>query len=217
MATVVVVVDRFEAARQRMVDVQLAARGISDTQLLDAMRRIPRHEYVAADLAAEAYSDSPLPIGHGATISQPYIVAFMAEALAIDPSDRVLEVGTGSGYAAAVLAELAAHVTTIECVEPLARQAATRLADRSDRIEVVHGDGSMGQPTSAPYDAITVAAAGPTIPAALLDQLAPGGRLVMPVGRGGQELVRVTRSPDGDITEKLLAVRFVPLTGRFGV
>ena len=211
------VVDRFELARRRMVDEQLVARGITDGRVLDAMRRVPRHEFVPAELAGQAYDDSPLPIGHGATISQPYIVALMAEALLLAPSDRVLEVGTGWGYAAAVLSELAEHVTTVECVDALAQEAAGRLADRADRVDVVHADGSVGHPSGAPYDAITVAAAGPTIPQTLLDQLAPDGRLVMPVGSRGQELVRVTRHADGDVTETLLAVRFVPLTGRFGV
>jgi protein-L-isoaspartate(D-aspartate) O-methyltransferase len=217
LGTVVSVVDRFEIARHRMVDEQLVARDITDARVLAAMRRVPRHEFVDGASAAEAYGDSPLPIGHGATISQPYIVAFMAQAVRLAPTDRVLDVGTGSGYAAAVLAELAAHVTTIECIEPLARRSAALLADRAEHIEVVHGDGSMGYPPGAPYEAITVAAAGPDVPTALLDQLAPGGRLVMPVGRRGQDLVRVTRTPGGDVTETLLAVRFVPLTGRFGV
>lgn len=217
VATVDGVPDDFEQFRQRMVDDQLAARDITDARVLAAMRRVPRHEFVSTGQASEAYADSPLPIGHGATISQPYIVAFMAQALHLAPTDRVLDVGTGSGYAAAVLAELAAHVTTIECIEPLARRAVDVFADRTDVIEVVHGDGSMGHPPNAPYDAITVAAAGPEVPAALLDQLAAGGRLVMPVGRRGQDLVRVTRTPDGDVTETLLAVRFVPLTGRYGV
>ncbi len=200
-----------------MVDEQLVARGITDARVLGAMRRVPRHEFVPSDLSAEAYADTPLPIGHGATISQPYIVALMAEALSLAPSDRVLEIGTGWGYAAAVLSELAEHVTTVECVAALAQEASMRLADRSDRVQVVHADGSAGHPAGAPYDAITVAAAGPAIPEPLLDQLAPEGRLVMPVGVGGQQLIRVTRASDGDIRDTLGAVRFVPLRGRFGV
>ncbi len=217
MTTVDRVPDEFEQARHRMVDAQLAARDITDVRVLDAMRRVPRHEFVDTADAIAAYGDSPLPIGYGATISQPYIVAFMAQALRLRPTDRVLDVGTGSGYAAAVLAELAAHVTTIECIQPLAARAAAVLAGYGERVDVVHGDGSMGHAPGAPYDAIGVAAAGPEVPPALVDQLAPGGRLVMPVGRRGQDLVRVTRTPDGDVTETLLAVRFVPLTGRYGV
>jgi len=200
-----------------MVDEQLLARDVTDERVLDAMRRVPRHEFVPEGSAHEAYADTPLPIGHGATISQPYIVALMAQSLTLEPSDRVLEVGTGWGYAAAVLSELAEHVTTVECVAALAEQARARLAPRAERVEVVHADGSLGHPPNAPYDAITVAAAGPSIPEPLLEQLAPGGRLVMPVGRGGQQLTLVVRSQQGDRTETLLPVRFVPLTGQFGV
>lgn len=199
-----------------MVDEQLAARDIHDERVLAALRRVPRHEFVEAD-PIDAYDDRPLPIGHGVTISQPYIVALMTQALAVNDTDRVLEVGTGSGYGAAVLAELAAHVTTIEMIEPLAIAARTRLTDRYDHVEVVYGDGTTGHPPGAPYDAVSVTAAGPTIPPPLLEQLAPGGRLVMPVGRGVERLVRLTRGPDGDVTEELTAVRFVPLQGRHGV
>lgn len=199
-----------------MVDEQLAARDITDRRVLDALRRVERHEYVAAE-PAEAYADRPLSIGHGVTISQPYIVALMTQALGVADTDRVLEVGTGSGYGAAVLAELAAHVTTVELIEPLADAARQRLASRYGHVEVVAGDGTVGHPDGAPYDAISVTAAGPSIPAPLLDQLAPGGRLVMPVGGGPERLVRLTRGPDGDVTETLTAVRFVPLRGRHGV
>lgn len=198
-----------------MVDEQLAARDIIDARVLDALRHVPRHEYVDAG-AVDAYADRPLPIGHGVTISQPYIVALMTQALAVTDDDRVLEVGTGSGYGAAVLAELAAHVTTVEVIEPLAVAARERLSERYDHVEVVAGDGTVGHPAGAPYDAISVTAAGPEIPPPLLDQLAPGGRLVMPVGRGPERLVRLTRGPDGDVTETLTAVRFVPLRGRHG-
>lgn len=199
-----------------MVDRQLAARDISDRRVLDAMRRVPRHRFVEGD-ADVAYGDRPLPIGHGATISQPYIVALMTQALAPAATDRVLEVGTGSGYGAAVLAELAAHVTTVEVVPELAEAARAVLVDRYDNVEVVTGDGSLGFPPGAPYDAISVTAAGPEIPGPLLDQLAPGGRLVMPVGRGVERLMLLTRRPEGDTTETLVPVRFVPLRGRHGV
>ena len=205
------------AARLRMVTEQLAARDISDERVLDAMRRVPRHEFVPERVAGQAYDDWPLPIGHDVTISQPYIVAFMTQALRLQPGDRVLEVGTGSGYAAAVLAELADDVTTIECIEPLADEARRRLAPYGERVRVITGDGSLGHEPHAPYDAIVVTAAAPEIPGPLLDQLAPGGRLVIPVGRGVEQLVRVTRTDHGDEREELLPVRFVPLTGEHGV
>ncbi len=209
--------DERREERHRMVAGQLAARDITDQRVLDAMRRVPRHEFVPREAAAAAYDDRPLPIGFTVTISQPYIVALSTQALELTPSDRVLEIGTGSGYAAAVLAELGEHVTTVECIEPLAEDAARRLARYGDRVDVVVGDGSLGHAAGAPYDAITVTAAGPTIPEPLLDQLAPGGRLVMPVGRGVQELVRVRRTPKGDVSEVIAQVRFVPLTGRHGM
>lgn len=201
-----------------MVDQQLAARDIVDERVLDAMRRVPRHRFVEGD-ADLAYGDQPVPIGHGATISQPYIVALMTQALSVSPTDRVLEIGTGSGYGAAVLAELAERVTTVEVVPELAETARVLLADHADHadhVEVVTGDGSLGHPSAAPYDAISVTAAGPEIPEPLLDQLAPGGRLVMPVGRGVEQLVLLTRRPDGDTIETLIPVRFVPLRGRHG-
>jgi protein-L-isoaspartate(D-aspartate) O-methyltransferase len=214
--TVEVVVDPAEA-RERMVVEQLVARDIVDERVLAAMRSVPRHLFVPDASVTEAYSDRPLPIGYGVTISQPYIVALMTQALRVQPSDRVLEVGTGSGYGAAVLADLAAHVTTIEYVEPLADLARDRLRDLGLDVEVIAGDGSLGHAAGAPYDAISVTAAGPTVPRPLLDQLADGGRIVMPVGRGRERLVRVTRRPDGDVTETLLDVRFVPLRGHHGV
>ncbi|MAT03589.1 MAG: protein-L-isoaspartate O-methyltransferase [Acidimicrobiaceae bacterium] len=203
-----------------MVAEQLAARDITDQRVLDAMRRVPRHRFVPPELEAAAYDDRPLPIGHGVTISQPYIVAFMTQALELLPGDRVLEIGTGSGYAAAVLAELADRVVTVETIDELAATARERLAGAdgrtSDRIEVVTGDGSRGYPPGAPYDAIVVTAAAPEVPPPLLEQLAPGGRLVLPVGSGVEQLVRVRRTADGDVRERLMAVRFVPLTGSFG-
>lgn len=205
-----------QAARLRMVEQQLAARDITDERVLEAMLCVPRHQYVPVDEQYAAYADHPLPIGHGVTISQPYIVAFMTQALRLRPGDRVLEVGTGSGYAAAVLAEIVHDVTTIECIEPLAQQARERLAAYGERVHVITGDGSLGHEPHAPYDAIVVTAAAPEIPPPLLDQLAPGGRLVIPVGRGIEQLVRVTRTPHGDEREELLPVTFVPLTGEHG-
>ena len=200
-----------------MVERQLRHRGIADEAVLAAMGTVERHHFVPSAVADDAYDDRPLPIGFGATISQPYIVALMTEALRLGPGDRVLEVGTGSGYGAAVLAECAAHVTTLESVEPLATAARDRLAEYGDRVEVVVSDGSIGHPDGGPYDAISVTAAAPAVPPPLLEQLATGGRLVVPVGRGDQELVRIERTPDGDRREVLCQVRFVPLTGRHGL
>lgn len=200
-----------------MVDRHIAARGISDATTLAAMRTVRRHAFVPQAIAADAYDDRPLPIGHGATISQPYIVALMTEALRLGPTDRVLEIGTGSGYGAAVLAECAGHVTTVETVEPLAAAARTRLASFGPRVEVIHGDGSDGHGPGQPFDAISVTAAATEIPQPLLDQLAAGGRLVMPVGRGVEELVRIERTADGDRRDVICRVRFVPLVGRHGM
>ncbi len=200
-----------------MIERQLRRRGITDESVLAAMGAVPRHRFVPDALAGDAYGDRPLPIGFGATISQPYIVALMTEALELRPTDRVLEVGTGSGYGAAVLAECAAHVTTIESVEPLAAAARARLTSYGDRVDVIVGDGSLGHPAGAPYDAISVTAAAPDIPPPLLDQIAPGGRLVLPVGRGNEELIRIDRTEQGDRRTVLCAVRFVPLTGHHGV
>ncbi len=182
--------------RQVMVD-QIEARGVTDPRVLSAMRRVPRERFVSEGLRDLAYDDSPLTIEAGQTISQPYIVALMAEAAMIEPSDRVLEVGTGSGYAAAVLAELAREVYSIERHESLASTAAARLADLGySRIVVRHGDGTLGWPEHAPFDAILVAAGGPDVPEALVEQLTIGGRLVIPIGESlrTQSLVRVTRT-----------------------
>lgn len=208
--------DDRRAEREHSFEWQLARRDIVDERVLDAMRRVPRHRFVPDDLSAHAYDDRPLPIGYDATISQPYIVALMAQALDLQPTDHVLEVGAGSGYAAAVMAELAGHVTAIEFVEPLAELAADRLATYGARVQVVHGDGTLGHSAGAPFDAISVAAAARSIPPPLLDQLAPGGRLVIPVGRGSEQLVLITRTPDGDVRKVLSLVRFVPLQGRHG-
>ena len=206
--------------RDRMVETQLAARGIADPRVLEAFRSVPREAFLPDDLVEFAHDDSPLPIGSGQTISQPYIVAVTLEALRLRPEDRVLEVGTGSGYAAALLGRLASEVFTVERLEGLADEARARLARLGfAHVRVLCGDGSLGWPEHAPYDAIAVAAGGPSIPRSLLAQLAPGGRLVMPVGQdaASQTLVRVTREEGGRFREEPLApVRFVPLVGAQG-
>jgi protein-L-isoaspartate(D-aspartate) O-methyltransferase len=202
--------------RARMVEQQLVPRGIEDRRVLEAMLRVPRHRFVAPEAARYAYDDRPLPIGDGQTISQPYIVALMLEEARIMPTDRVLDVGTGSGYAAALAAELAADVVSIERHAGLARSAAERLAALGYSVTVVTGDGSLGCPASAPYDVILAAATGPAVPTAWLDQLAGGGRIVMPIGRtgGAQHLARFERGTGGMLAEKNLgAVAFVPLVG----
>jgi protein-L-isoaspartate(D-aspartate) O-methyltransferase len=204
-----------------MVDEQLAARDITDRSVLAAMAAVPRHRFVAATEQTDAYEDRPLPIGAGQTISQPYIVAFTLQALDVRSGGTVLDVGTGSGYQAAVLAEMGALVTSIECVPSLAVDARVRLADLGYAVGVVEGDGSVGWPPGAPYDAIVVAASGPSVPDELVAQLNVGGRLVMPVGgrRHGQQLVRVTRTAGGsggNVRETLLPVSFVPLLGGAG-
>ncbi len=205
------------AAREEMVRAHLAARGIRDPAVLDAMRTVPREAFLPTELVEFAYEDAPLPIAQGQTISQPYIVALMAEALALQPGDRVLEIGTGSGYAAAVLGRIAREVYTVERHAELAATAAARLRDAGfHNVVVQHGDGTLGLPAHAPYDAIVVAAGGPSVPPALCEQLAIGGRLVVPVGedRDLQELVRVTRRADGGFDRETLGgVRFVPLIG----
>lgn len=205
---------RWRAERQRMVATQIAARGIRDARVLAAMGKVPRHEFVPEGWRALAYTDSPLPIGHGQTISQPFIVAFMTEAANIQPDERVLEIGTGSGYQAAILADLAKEVYSIEILEPLGTVAADRLKRLGYKnVTVKIGDGYQGWPDRAPFDAILVTAAPTTIPPALLEQLKAGGRLVMPVGKSVQQLIRVTKTPQGEEKETLLPVRFVPMTG----
>jgi len=203
-----------------MVDAQIAGRGVRDRAVLEAMRSVPREAFVAAGLRERAHDDTPLSIGSGQTISQPYIVALMLEAAAIAPGDRVLEVGAGSGYAAAIAGRLAAHVDAVERHAGLARAAAARLAALGLANVAIHeADGSVGWPAGAPYDAIVVAAAGPHLPAALREQLAVGGRLVMPVGdRGrGQRLLKLTRIDAGNFRqEDLGGVVFVPLVGAQG-
>jgi protein-L-isoaspartate(D-aspartate) O-methyltransferase len=204
----------YAAQRQRMVAEQIEARGISDARVLTAMRKVPREEFVPAELRSLAHKDHPLPIGEGQTISQPYIVALMTELAAVRSGSRVLEVGTGSGYQAAVLAELGAEVWSIEIVESLARTAAERLKRLGYKsVHVRQGDGYRGWPEHAPFDAIVVTAAPPEIPPPLKEQLAMGGRLVIPLGSGYGNLVMVTRTAEGFTTRAIAPVRFVPMTG----
>jgi protein-L-isoaspartate(D-aspartate) O-methyltransferase len=206
--------DVLAAARAEMVAEQIAARGVVDGAVLAAMRKVPRHEFVPSNVAKMAYDDRPLPIGWGQTISQPYIVALMSELAALRPGARVLEVGTGSGYQAAVLSELGAKVYTIEIVSPLADKAAatlTRLGYGS--VHARTGDGYGGWPEAAPFDAILVTAAPRSVPLPLKQQLKIGGRLVLPVGTYDQELRVITRTAQGWDERGVIPVLFVPMTG----
>jgi protein-L-isoaspartate(D-aspartate) O-methyltransferase len=201
-------------ARERMVAEQIAARDVKDPLVLGAMRRVPRHLFVPEASRAEAYDDHPLPIGHAQTISQPYIVAFMTAALGLRGGESVLEIGTGSGYQAAVLADIVGHVHTIEIVAPLAEEARARLLRLGYRnVQVRAGDGYRGWPEVAPFDAVIVTAAAPRIPEDLKRQLKDGGRLIVPVGDDSQELVLVTRRGARFDERRVLPVRFVPMTG----
>ncbi len=206
--------------RERMVARQIAARGVRSERVLAAMRAVPRERFVPRRQEALAYEDSPLPIGDGQTISQPYIVAYMAEGLDLKGGEKVLEIGTGSGYAAAVLAEMGCEVYTIERLDSLATTAAAVLQELGyTKAHVRHGDGTLGWPEEAPFDGIVVAAAAPDVPEALKEQLKIGGHLVLPVGRGVgfQMLERITRISETEfVTEDLTAVRFVPLIGEQG-
>ena len=207
-------IDSFEDARQAMVARQLQRRDITDPRVLVAMGTVPRHRFVPEAMVSRAYGDYPLPIGEDQTISQPYIVALMTQWAEVAPGDRALEVGTGSGYQAAVLAELTDRVFSIEIRPELARQAAARLKDLGySRVRVMSGDGYQGWPEAAPFDAILVTAAAPRVPAALMAQLKEGGRLVIPLGPPGepQTLMRYRRVQGKLVEEASLAVRFVPL------
>ncbi|MCA1562199.1 MAG: protein-L-isoaspartate(D-aspartate) O-methyltransferase [Acidobacteria bacterium] len=209
--------DRWAAERTRMVQRQLRARNIRNQRVLDAMARVPRHLFVREPLRAEAYGDHPLPIGYGQTISQPYIVAFMSEALDIAPHHRVLEIGTGSGYQAAILGELAREVYSIEIIEPLADRARQTLSDLKYRnIQVRAGNGYEGWPAHAPYDRVIVTAAPDDVPQPLVDQLKVDGLMAIPVGTGEQELRIMRRTQSGMTTLRTLPVRFVPMTGKPG-
>ena len=210
--------DPWESARERMVATQIAARGVGDEQVLAAMRRVPRHLFVPAEVRGSAYSDYPLPIGHGQTISQPYIVAMMTSLLQIQPDDHLLEIGSGSGYQAAVLGILAREVISIERIPEVAQLARKNLADAGiTNVTVVIGDGTLGFPGGAPYNGVLITAATPSIPSPLVEQLAEGGRLVAPVGsRDLQELVRLTRKGHDLTRESFGGVVFVPLLGEHG-
>jgi protein-L-isoaspartate(D-aspartate) O-methyltransferase len=206
--------DEYESRRLAMVEHQIEARGVADERVLAAMRRVPRHEFVPESRRGAAYEDRPLPIGHSQTISQPFIVASMTELARIEPGSHVLEVGTGSGYQAAVVHEIAGSIYTIEIVEALARRSSETLARLGyANAEVRHGDGYRGWPEEAPFDAIIVTAAPTEVPEPLLDQLVVGGRLVIPVGDWYQQLEVHTKTPDGITVERVYPVRFVPMTG----
>jgi protein-L-isoaspartate(D-aspartate) O-methyltransferase len=204
--------------RLRMVDTQIAARGVKDERVLSVMRLLPRHLFVPAAYRDVAYSDCPLPIGKGQTISQPYIVAVMTELLAIQPEDRVLEIGAGSGYQAAILGRLAKSVISIERIPDVAEMARENLARLEiSNVKIVIGDGTLGYAEQSPYNAVLITAATPDVPPPLIEQIAEGGRLVAPVGsRDLQELVRITKRKDQIIREFFGGVVFVPLLGRHG-
>lgn len=210
----------FKEQRDRMVDEQIAARGVRDPAVLEAMRAVPREQFVAEGLRESAYADEPLPIEHDQTISQPFVVAAMIEAVRPRPGERALEIGTGSGYAAAVLAKIVGEVYTVERLAGLVESARGRLAALGyANVHVRHANGTLGWSEHAPYDVIIVTAGGPKVPQPLLDQLAVGGRLIMPVGswRIGQHLVRVTRAGEDRYDhEDLEPVAFVPLIGQEG-
>ena len=209
--------DEYAARRARMVTSQLRGRDITHPGVLDAMGRVPRHRFVPPGLESQAYDDNPLPIGDGQTISQPYIVAYMTQLLEPSKNDRVLEIGTGSGYQAAVMAELVEEVYTIEIVPALAERSATLLkAMGYANIHARHGDGYAGWPDAAPFDKIIVTAAPEAIPQALVDQLAIGGLMAVPVGRDFQTLTVLRRTADGVVKRDTIAVRFVPMIKKGG-
>lgn len=207
--------DEFAKARGEMVERQIRARGIRNKAVLDAMRKVPRHRFVPEPQQKNAYADTALPIGLGQTISQPYIVAYMTEAASIKRHHKVLEIGTGSGYQAAVLGEIAKEVYTIEIVPELAERSAKVLSELGYKnISVRHGNGYLGWRENAPFDAILVTAAPEEVPQALVDQLAVGGKMVVPVGRGEQEMVIIKKTKEGATERRTIAVRFVPMTGK---
>lgn len=209
----------FDDLRKKMVDWQLAPRGIKSPQVLEAMSKVPRHLFVPPELSMHAYADSPLPIGEGQTISQPYIVALMSDAAELDSNSRVLEIGTGSGYAAAVLASFVQEVYTVERIPELAEQAIERFENlRYKNIHVKIDDGTLGWPEKGPFDAIIVTAGAPIVPSSFIDQLKVNGRLIIPVGDAmSQQLVRLRKLPSGEYHKEFLEyVRFVPLIGKDG-
>jgi protein-L-isoaspartate(D-aspartate) O-methyltransferase len=213
------VAERFERQRASMVERQLRRRGIADERVLEAMAAVPRELFVEDRMAGRAYADSALPIGDEQTISQPWVVAAICQALELHGPERVLEIGTGSGYSTALLARLAAEVISIERMPRLAAEAAERLRnlDFADRVEVRVGDGTLGAPGDAPFDAIAVHASAPAPPPTLVEQLAPGGRLVVPVAEPGADvLTLLTRTEDGFEARRLAPCRFVPLVGEHG-
>ena len=204
-----------QGERDWMVDTQIVGGGITDPRVVAAMRRVPRHQFIPDYESENAYGDFPLPIGHAQTISQPFIVAYMTEALQLQPGEKVLEIGTGSGYQAAILAELGVQVFTIEIVKPLAQYARDNLSKlRYDDVWVRAGDGYQGWPEESPFDAIIITAAPDHIPSPLLEQLGVGGRLILPVGDYSQNLVLIRRTEEGYQRTELLPVRFVPMTGQ---
>lgn len=202
----------FDEERKNMVEFQIQKRGIKDRKVLEAMLKVPRHLFVPEQMKELAYGDEPLPIGEGQTISQPYIVAYMTEALKLTGNERVLEIGTGSGYQTAILAEIVKEVYTVEVIPELSRRAQKVLAELGyNNIKFLIGDGTRGWPEHAPYDAILVSAAPATVPRTLVDQLKINGRMIIPVGTDFQELMLVRRKKDGWEEERLIGVRFVPL------
>ena len=206
--------EKFAELRQNMVETQIKARGVNDEKVIEAMLKVGRHEFVPRELRNRAYGDYPLPIGEGQTISQPYIVALMTALLKLGPDDKVLEIGTGSGYQAAILAEIAKQVYTIELLEPLAKQSEELLISLGYKnIKVKCGDGFLGWPEFAPFEAIIVTCAPSFVPEPLLEQLAEGGRLVIPVGEYFQELKLIEKKNGKIITNNIIPVRFVPMKG----
>lgn len=210
--------DRFAGPRRNMVELHLRARGLKDERVLEAMTRVPRHEFIANEYRDKAYEDHPLPIDEGQTVSQPYIVALTLEALALRPSDRVLEVGTGSGYQTALLADLTQQVYSLERHEPLARQAEATLKRLGyTNVVVQYSDGSTGLPSAAPFDAVVISAAAPSIPASVFGQLREDGRMVVPVGPARAQNLQLVRKVEGRaVVTSLGACAFVPLIGEEG-